>query len=121
MKYEKNKVVFGTVSGITEYGAFVKFDEYYSGLIHISEISDKFVSDINNFVKIGDIINVMILDVDHKNYHLKLSIKNIDYKKGNGIYNKKIIETPNKFNTLRKKLDFWIKQYLKNKKINKPY
>lgn len=121
MKYEKNKIVLGTVSGITEYGAFVKFDEYYSGLIHISEISDKFVSDINNYVKIGDTIKVMILDIDHNNCHLKLSIKNIDYKNENKLHNKKIVETPHRFNTLRKNLDFWIKQYLKNKKINKFY
>ena len=90
MKYEKNKIVHGTISGITEYGAFVKFDEYYSGLIHISEISDKFVSDINNFLKIGDTIKVMILDVDHKNYHLKLSIKNINYKNNKKTYKKLI-------------------------------
>lgn len=121
MKFEKNKIIQGTVSGITEYGAFVKFDEYYSGLIHISEISDKFVSDINNFVKIGDVVSVLILDVDHKNYHLKLSIKNINYKNDRKKHYKTIIETPSGFHTLRKKLNFWIKDYLKNKKINKFY
>ena len=121
MKYEKNKIVLGTVSGITEYGAFIKFDEYYSGLIHISEMSEKFVSNIGDFVKIGDVIRVQILDVDHQNYHLKLSIKNIDYKNEKNFYKKNIVETPHKFNTLRKKLDFWIKEYLKNKKIDKYY
>ena len=50
-KYKVNDIVEGLVTGITEYGIFVSLDEYYSGLIHISEISDNFVRDINNFVK----------------------------------------------------------------------
>ena len=49
-KYFKNEVVEGCVTGIEKYGIFVTLDEYYSGLIHISEISDNFVRDINKFV-----------------------------------------------------------------------
>ena len=60
MKYETGKLVVGVVSGITEYGVFVKFDNLYSGLIHISEISEKFVNDINYYVKIGDYIKTKI-------------------------------------------------------------
>ena len=51
-KYFKNEVVEGCVTGIEKYGIFVTLDEYYSGLIHISEISDNFVRDINKFVNI---------------------------------------------------------------------
>ena len=80
MKYERDKLIVGVVSGITEYGIFVKFDNFYSGLIHISEISEKFVDDINNYVKLGDRIKTKILDVDNDKFQLKLSIKGIDYK-----------------------------------------
>lgn len=121
MKYEVGKIVTGTVSGITEYGAFVKFDDYYSGLIHISEMSDKFVSDINDYVKIGDRIRVLILDVDNDSCHLKLSIKNIEYRSNRKFSRKFIVETPHGFSTLKKQLDYWIKDYLKSKKINKYY
>lgn len=115
--YEKNKIVRGTVSGITEYGIFVKLDDYYSGLVHISEISDKFVSNINDYVKIGDNIKVLILDVDDETCHLKLSIKSLNYKKNNR--NHPIIETTHKFSTLEKKLDFWIDDYLEKKRVKK--
>ena len=53
-EYKVGNIVKGTVNGIETYGAFINFDEYYSGLIHISEISDNFVKNINDFIKVGD-------------------------------------------------------------------
>ena len=112
-KYEKGKVIKGTVTGVENYGIFISVDEEYTGLIHISEISHNFVKNVNDFVKIGDIINVEILDVDDKNNHIKLSIKNIKYKNVNKIRKKRIYETPNGFNTLSEKLPNWIEENLK--------
>lgn len=112
-KYQKGKIVKGTVSGIESYGIFVSLDDYYSGLIHISEISHGFVKDINDFVKIGDIIYVEILDIDEEQEHLKLSIKNIKYKMNNKLPKRKIKETPLGFKTLEYKLPGWIKESLK--------
>ena len=43
-KYKKGRVVSGVVTGIEKYGVFIGLDEFYSGLIHISEISHGFVS-----------------------------------------------------------------------------
>ena len=74
-KYEKGKVVTGQVTGIEKYGIFVSLDEFYSGLIHISEISDGFVKNVNDYVKVGETIRAVVVDVDDDNYHLKLSIK----------------------------------------------
>ena len=48
--YKKGQIIKGTITGIEKYGAFVSLDEYYTGLIHISEISHGFVRDINDFV-----------------------------------------------------------------------
>ena len=121
MKYEIGKKVVGVVSGITEYGVFVKFDEYYSGLIHISEISDKFVCDINDYVKIGDKIKVKVIDIDNDKNQLKLSIKNFNYKNTSNRKYEKIVETSSGFKTLGQKRNFWINEYLKNKKISKYY
>ena len=101
--------------GITKYGIFVKSDEDYNGLIHISEVSDKFVRDPSIYVNENDIIYVEILDVDDLNKQLKLSIKNIDYK-GKGTKKKKIIETKQGFKTLSYKLPIWIDENLKNNK-----
>lgn len=112
-KYEQGKIVKGIVSGIETYGIFIKFDEYYSGLIHISEMSNRFVKDPNDFVNIGDTIYTEIIDVDNENYHLKLSIKNIKYKKLKQQKKVKIVESKSGFKTLAYKLPTWIEQNLK--------
>ena len=117
-KYRKGRVVRGTVTGIENYGIFVSLDEYYSGLIHISEISHGFVKDIDNFVKIGETIYVEILDVDEESCHLKLSIKNIVYRMNTNGKKKKIIETKHGFQTLAYKLPFWIAQSLEKLQNN---
>ena len=90
-KYEKDEVVIGYVTGIEKYGIFVNLDEYYNGLIHISEISPNFVRNVNDYVNIGETIKMRILSVDEKNHKVKLSIKNLNYKdfiKFTDIYNK---------------------------------
>lgn len=114
MKYEKGKVVRGTVTCIEPYGAFMSFDEFYTGLIHISEISRGFVKNITDFINVGDRIYVEILDVDEEEAHLKLSIKNIKYRINGEPRKKQIIETPSGFNTLEAKLPIWIEEKIKN-------
>ena len=112
-KIKKGRIVRGTVTGIENYGAFVSCDDYYTGLIHISEISDTYVKDISDYVKIGDVIFVEILDVDEELGHLKLSIKNIQYKKNVALKIRKIKETNIGFKTLAYKLPFWIEEEIK--------
>ena len=112
-KYKKGKIIRGTVTGIEAYGAFVSCDEYYSGLIHISEISHNFVKNITDFVNVGDVIFVEILDVDEELGQLKLSIKNIEYKKNSIVKRKRIKETSLGFKTLAYKLPIWIDESVK--------
>ena len=103
-------MVTGCVTGIEKYGIFVSLDEYYSGLIHISEISEFFVKDPSDYVHVGETIKALVIDdSDVDSYHVKLSIKNIDYKFSRK-RKKKIIETPNGFNTLSQYLPQWISQ-----------
>lgn len=117
-KYEKGRIIKGTVSGIESYGAFVTFDEFYTGLIHISEISYGYVKKITDYLNIGDTIYVQIIDVDNETNHLKLSIKNIQYKPNRIKKNKKIVETNTGFKTLAYKLPKWINNSMKTcKKI----
>ena len=105
-KYKKNEVVEGLVTGIEQYGIFVSLDEYYSGLIHISEISDGYVKDVNNFVNVGETIKVRVLEADDDSFHVKLSIKNLNYRFN---HNKsKIMETGSGFDILSKHLPEWI-------------
>lgn len=117
-KYRIGNIVKGTVTGIESYGVFVSFDEFYSGLIHISEISDGYVKNIHDYVNIGDTIYVKILDIDDLNDHLKLSIKNINYKPREKFQRKRIRETSLGFRTLAYKLPIWIDESLKKIKNN---
>ena len=107
-KFKKDEIVEGCVTGIEKYGIFVTLDEYYSGLIHISEISDGFVSNINNYFNIGDTIYVKVLDVDDETCHVKLSIKDINYKNYN--HNKKVKESKNGVKPLVEMLPIWIEE-----------
>ena len=79
-KYHAGEIVTGCVTGIEKYGVFVSLDEYYNGLIHISEISDDYVRNIHDYVKIGETINAKIMEENSKTHHVKLSIKNMDYR-----------------------------------------
>ena len=106
MKYNKDDIVEGMVVGTTNYGIFVSLDEYYRGLIHISEISDDFVSDISNYVNIGETIKVRVLSSDDDAYHVNLSIKNLDYRMEHD--KPKIEETGSGFEILKDNLDKWI-------------
>ncbi len=112
--YKKGALVKGQVTGIEKYGIFVNIDQYYSGLIHISEISDGFVKTVNDYVTIGETIYAKIIEVDEENCQLKLSIKNIDYKVRKKF--PKIIETEAGFNTLDDNLERWIREKLEDKK-----
>lgn len=106
-KYSKGNIVTGCVTGIEDYGIFVGLDNYYSGLIHISEISDSFVRNISDYVNIGETINVEVLEVNDNNFHVKLSIKNIDYRI-NKKRRVKIKEVGTGFGCLKDNLDNWI-------------
>ena len=117
-KYIKGRIVKGTVTGIESYGVFVSFDEYYSGLIHISEISHGFVKNITDFVNIGDIIFVKIIEVDEEQGHLKLSIKDIDYKQKRKFKKQKIVETDSGFKTLAYYLPIWISEKMQKTSKN---
>ena len=107
-KYEKDEIVLGMVTGIENYGIFVSLDEYYSGLIHISEISDGFVKDINSVVNIGETIRVRVLESDDDSFHVKLSIKDLNYRINRNKI--KIIETGSGFGILKEQLPVWINE-----------
>ena len=113
-KFKENEIVEGLVTGIEQYGIFVSLDEYYSGLIHISEISDGYVKDINKYVNIGETIKMRVLESDDESFHVKLSIKNFNYRINRN--KTKIIETGSGFEVLKEQLPIWIKE--KNEEKN---
>ena len=74
-KYEKDQVLTGKVTGIQPFGAFVALDDETQGLVHISEISHDYVKDVNDYVQVGQEVEVKILEVDEASKKIKLSMK----------------------------------------------
>lgn len=112
-KINKEDIIKVTVTGVQKYGAFVNtLDEEYEGLIHISEISYGFVKNVNDYLKVGDEIFAEVIDIDDNDNHLKLSIKDIDYKK-DGARLKRMAETKSGFTPLKDNLDIWINKKIK--------
>lgn len=100
-------ITSGMVSGIKHYGIFVSLKDGYTGLIHISEISDKFVNNVYDYVNINERINVKVIDIDEKNKQCKLSIKDVNYIMIDPD-NDNIEEVGSGFTSLKKCLDKWI-------------
>lgn len=69
-----DSILEGTVTSVMPFGAFVDLGSKESGLVHISELSNEYVKDINDFIKKGDKVQVKVLRIDEKG-KISLSIK----------------------------------------------
>lgn len=118
------QIVTGVVSGIAPYGAFVKIGDDIVGLIHISEISEKFVRNITDYVQVGERIMVQVLDVDHHLKQARLSIKNVisvnrkrnysrPLKHGSLRWKQNIMRFKKDFALLEENLENWIEDAYK--------
>lgn len=132
-KYEIGSVVTGKVTGIQPYGAFVALDESTQGLVHISEVTHGFVKDINEFLKVGDEVQVKVLSIDENAGKIGLSIRATEeapeqteapkksHKKPRSASALKAVtsESTEGFNTLKDKLQEWIEQSQREDLIKK--
>ncbi|WP_339797321.1 S1 RNA-binding domain-containing protein [uncultured Hyphomonas sp.] len=65
----------GVVTNVTAFGAFVDIGVHQDGLVHISQLSDRFVDSPRDVVKAGDVVQVRVLDVDLEQKRISLSMK----------------------------------------------
>lgn len=70
-------VLTGTVRNVIDFGAFVDIGVHQDGLVHISQISDKYIKHPSEVLSVGDVVNVKVLSVDVKKKRISLSMKNI--------------------------------------------
>ena len=70
-----NMVLTGTVRNVIDFGAFVDIGVHQDGLVHISEIADKFIKHPSEILAVGDVVKVLVLSVDVKKKRIALSIK----------------------------------------------
>jgi uncharacterized protein len=67
----------GTVRNVADFGAFVDIGVHQDGLVHVSELADKFVKNPLDFVKVGDVVRVKVLAVDEQRKRISLSMKGL--------------------------------------------
>ena len=65
----------GTVRNVIDFGAFVDIGVKHDGLVHISEMSDKYVKNPSEIVSVGDIVKVKVIGIDREKQKVKLSMK----------------------------------------------
>jgi uncharacterized protein len=65
----------GTVSNVAQFGAFIDLGVHQDGLVHVSQLANKFVSDAREVVKTGDIVKVKVLEVDVARKRISLTMK----------------------------------------------
>jgi small subunit ribosomal protein S1 len=79
IKYPEGSRVTGKVVNVKSFGAFVELEPGVEGLVHISEMSwTKKITDARKFVKVGDTINAIVLDLDKENKRISLGMKQMD-------------------------------------------
>jgi protein Tex len=65
----------GTVSNVAQFGAFIDLGVHQDGLVHVSQLANKFVNDAREVVKTGDVVKVRVLDVDLQRQRIALTMK----------------------------------------------
>jgi uncharacterized protein len=75
---EPDMVLEGCVTNVANFGAFVDIGVHQDGLVHISEVANKFVKDIKGHVSVGDIVKVKVLDIDVEMKRVSLSMKQVE-------------------------------------------
>lgn len=123
MEFQIGDVMVGEVTGIQPYGAFIRFPNNETGLIHISEISSFFVRKITDYVNIGQHVRVKIIDIIPDKELYRLSLKQVAERRRQNVRKmnyqaiptrkKKVIISQTDFKPLKDKLPMWIDIELK--------
>ncbi len=83
-----NSWMEGVVTNVTNFGAFVDIGVHQDGLIHISEIGDKFVQDAKEVLKVGDVVTTRVIAVDTQQKRIALSMRGESAEEGRSVASK---------------------------------
>jgi len=106
--FEVGNMITGIVTGVEIYGVFLAFENGYTGLIHISELSEHFVKDVSQYASIGEEFPCRILEIDEYNKKIKCSLRNTEF----GIRKDQTVD--HGFAPLKKLLPIWMNEKLKD-------
>ena len=117
MEYKVGDIIVGTVNQVRPYALFLTFENRQNGLLHISELTDNYVRDIEKFGTVGDQLKVKVLSIDPTNGFLRVSYKAVPDSEKFSSHNDSIHQnTPfdeADFKDLEAKLPEWIENTLK--------
>jgi uncharacterized protein len=68
-------ILSGTVRNVIDFGVFVDIGVHQDGLVHISELADRFIRHPSEIVSVGDVVKVLVLSVDTNKKRISLSVK----------------------------------------------
>ena len=80
---EVGMIVEGTVRNVIDFGAFIDIGVHQDGLVHISEITDKYIKHPSDVLKVGQQVEAIIINLDKKKQRIGLSLKRASKKKAN--------------------------------------
>lgn len=83
---EEGMILQGTVRNVSDFGAFVDIGVHQDGLVHISQLADRFVKNPMDVVKVGDIVEVRVIGIDLGRKRISLSMKNMAKQQGKQKY-----------------------------------
>ena len=116
MKYEVGQLIIGTVTKVKPFALFMEFEGGAEGLLHISEISDSYIRDIERFGRVGDQMRVKVVSIDESNGFLRVSLKQGPHEDAFSTHDNSVKNIPlageNDFKPLANRLNKWIEQTL---------
>ena len=117
MSYEIGALIIGKVTNVKPYALFLTFEDGSQGLLHISEISNSYIRDIEKFGSIGDDMCVKVISVDPTNGFLRVSLKQVPEEQAYNTHDNATRKVPvvkdGDFAPLEKKLPEWKETTLK--------
>ena len=123
MDFKIGDIIIGKVNQIRPYALFLTFEGNVNGLLHISELSDGYIRDIEKYGSVGDEIKVKVLSIDSSNGFLRVSYKAIPEEERYSTHTNTSRGTPQfdeaDFTDLEKKLPEWINDTLQKAKEEK--
>ncbi|MGF3067248.1 CvfD/Ygs/GSP13 family RNA-binding post-transcriptional regulator [Facklamia sp. P12945] len=78
MKFKIGDIIEGEVTGIQNYGIFIKLSDEEQGLVHISECKHGYVGALDEFINIGEKVKVVVIDIDEYSKKISLSMRALD-------------------------------------------